>query len=179
MTNPDRDRGDDGVGGLEDLPWTEAERAQRETEMRELVANFDNRGGPVTIGLALSTDAYPKLLRLHPVPDRSHTRSAIRGDVMARKRTGSPGLVTSAPRPMSEFDPAQRCWIHEQLNEKTFEWQPVWELDYRRKAYLHAPEVINWDGLLLDGWWPWSARPAGAIEGWPWASPPPDTRQPR
>lgn len=64
-------------------------------------------------------------------------------------------------QPMSEFDPTKRCWVHEQLNDVTFAWDP---------PAPHGPGIVNWDGLLLDGWWPWDERPPAAVDEWPWSS---------
>ncbi len=73
-------------------------------------------------------------------------------------------------RPMSEFDPSHHCWVHEQMNDISFAWEPKRVEDYRRDAICgaHGPGVVEWDGLLLDGWWPQSHRPANTVEGWPW-----------
>ena len=76
-------------------------------------------------------------------------------------------------RSMTEFDPSQRCWVHEQLNDITFAWDPErtechW--DGRPRSGGHGPGVVNWDGLLFDGWWPWNERPPAAAEEWPWSS---------
>jgi hypothetical protein len=63
-------------------------------------------------------------------------------------------------RPMSEFDPSQSCWVHEQLNDATFAWEPAWETAYRRNAKVgrDGPGIVNWDGLLLDGWEPLAGK---------------------
>lgn len=57
-------------------------------------------------------------------------------------------------RPMSEFDPGRSCLVHDQLNEQLIEWQTAWKEEYKRYAHDHAPGVIDWYGLLLDGWLP-------------------------
>ena len=60
---------------------------------------------------------------------------------------------------MSEFDPAQPSLVHEGLNGDTFQWQPEkWSQDYRRRAIDWGSGIINWDGLLLDGWRPIAKR---------------------
>jgi hypothetical protein len=57
-------------------------------------------------------------------------------------------------RPMSEFDPSMPAMVHDQLND-TFEWMPEkWREHYERYASEHAPGIVSWDGLLLDGWRP-------------------------
>jgi len=44
------------------------------------------------------------------------------------------------------------CMVHDKLNNVTMEWKPPWARDYRRYAQPYdTPEVIAWDGLLLDG----------------------------
>lgn len=61
-----------------------------------------------------------------------------------------------SPRPMSEFDPSQPCWVHDRSRDTTFAWEPAWEDAYRRNAKSGHQEqgIVNWDGLLLDGWEP-------------------------
>jgi hypothetical protein len=80
-------------------------------------------------------------------------------------------LGICAMRPMSDFDPSQRCWVHERLNKVAFAWDPE-RADSERlsRTDMHGPGVINWDGLFLDGWWPWDETPADAVEEWPWSS---------
>jgi hypothetical protein len=65
---------------------------------------------------------------------------------------------------MSEFDPSKRCRVHDRLNDKTLDWDPVWADDYRRNAnyYGHGLDVVNWDGLLLDDREPFGACAARA-----------------
>ena len=58
-------------------------------------------------------------------------------------------------RPISEFDPSRPAMVHDQLNDMTFHWRPEEYRDhYERYARDHAPGIVEWDGLLLDGWWP-------------------------
>jgi hypothetical protein len=57
--------------------------------------------------------------------------------------------------PMSTFDPRRPCKVHDRLNDRTFDWKPEWVGNYREYAEPHNPNdprVMNWDGLLLDGW---------------------------
>lgn len=54
-------------------------------------------------------------------------------------------------RPMSEFDPSRPATVHDSLNDRMIEWQPEWVWSFR-KHRAHADGVIEWDGLLLDGW---------------------------
>jgi len=56
--------------------------------------------------------------------------------------------------PMSTFNPEVACRVHDALNKQVLDWQPAWAADYRRYASEHDTGVINWDGLLLDGWSP-------------------------
>lgn len=83
--------------------------------------------------------------------------------------------MPSDARPMVGFDPTQPCWIHERLNQRIFAWQPMTLAAWRKHATVgrHGLGVVNWDGLLFDGWWPWEERPSGALEHWPWSSRPP------
>jgi hypothetical protein len=60
-----------------------------------------------------------------------------------------------ALRPMREFDPAQPAMVHDQLNDDTFEWEPEkYREHYERYAQAWSPGIVEWDGLLLDGWQP-------------------------
>lgn len=79
-------------------------------------------------------------------------------------------------RPMSDFDPSQRCWLHEALNDVTFAWWPSWRDDYLLHADIgrHAEGIVNWQGLLLDGWLPWQAFPRNGELTWPWSDDPPE-----
>ena len=62
-------------------------------------------------------------------------------------------------RPMKEFDPAKPATVHDRLNDRSFEWRPkTMQENYEEYASPRADGVIEWDGLLLDGWEP---LPAG------------------
>ena len=43
--------------------------------------------------------------------------------------------------------------MHDQLNDKIIRWKPEWAHTWRDRSD-HAPGVVEWDGLLLDGWVP-------------------------
>jgi len=54
---------------------------------------------------------------------------------------------------MAEFDNSKPAIVHDKLNDKTIEWRPERYLEhYRTNAAPFEPGVIEWDGLLLDGW---------------------------
>jgi hypothetical protein len=58
-------------------------------------------------------------------------------------------------RPMKNFDPTKPAMVHDRLNDRTFEWKPAsMAANYRQYAEPFGPDVIAWDGLLLDGWLP-------------------------
>ena len=57
-------------------------------------------------------------------------------------------------RPMSEFDPTRPAFVHDELNDRTFEWKPEWAASYREHAIEDRGGKIGWDGLILDGWRP-------------------------
>lgn len=62
-------------------------------------------------------------------------------------------------RPMKEFDPSKPAMVHDRINDRTFEWKPeTMEANYRQYA-VTAGDVVEWDGLLLDGWLPLPAGP--------------------
>ena len=52
-------------------------------------------------------------------------------------------------RPMKEFDAAKPATVH----DRSFEWKPkTMQENYEKCATPRADGVIEWDGLLLDGW---------------------------
>jgi hypothetical protein len=53
---------------------------------------------------------------------------------------------------MSEFDPSEPAILHDRRNDRTIAWSPAFEWEYKRNARQHAPGVIAFEGLLLDGW---------------------------
>jgi hypothetical protein len=55
-------------------------------------------------------------------------------------------------RPMSEFDPSEPAILHDRRNDRTIAWSPAFEWEFKRYARQHAPGVIAFEGLLLDGW---------------------------
>ena len=55
---------------------------------------------------------------------------------------------------MSTFNPDMPSRVHDRLNDHTLDWRQEWADHYRRYANEHDTGVINWDGLLLDGWCP-------------------------
>jgi hypothetical protein len=57
-------------------------------------------------------------------------------------------------RPMKDFDPSAPAMVHDRLNDRTFEWKPEWKANYEKYAKPFGPDVIGWDGLLIDGWRP-------------------------
>jgi hypothetical protein len=61
--------------------------------------------------------------------------------------------MADARRPMSAFDPSQPALVHDALNDPVFEWQPErCEAHFRKYGEQWCTDVVNWDGLLLDGW---------------------------
>jgi hypothetical protein len=66
-----------------------------------------------------------------------------------------------AMHPMKEFDPTKPAMVHDRLNDRTFECKPAtMQANYEKYAEAFGPDVIEWDGLLLDGWLPLSAQPS-------------------
>jgi hypothetical protein len=61
-------------------------------------------------------------------------------------------------RPMSEFDPAKRARIYDNLNDVFIEWDPADAENYRQYARPYRgkgyEELTAWDGLELLGWRP-------------------------
>jgi hypothetical protein len=60
------------------------------------------------------------------------------------------------PRPMKAFDPSRPARLHEQLNDRIDDWQPVARETWCRRMKWHDPAatVMDWEGLLYDGWEP-------------------------
>jgi hypothetical protein len=51
--------------------------------------------------------------------------------------------------------------VHDRLNDRTFEWKPAtMQANYEKYAEAFGPDVIEWDGLLFDGWLPLGAQPS-------------------
>lgn len=61
-------------------------------------------------------------------------------------------VVAADLRPMIEFNPWRRSLVHDRLNDRMIEWQPAWLASFIQDSADHEPGVIEWDGLLLDGW---------------------------
>jgi hypothetical protein len=57
-----------------------------------------------------------------------------------------------ALNPMSTFDPARRCRIHDLLNDEMVEWSPELAASYRKSAFEEQAGIMSFDGMLLDGW---------------------------
>jgi hypothetical protein len=65
-------------------------------------------------------------------------------------------MAPSDANPMRTFDPSKPCMVHDGLNDDWFEWHPEREeARFRQQAERHSrddPDVIAYQGLLLDGW---------------------------
>jgi hypothetical protein len=66
----------------------------------------------------------------------------------AQQRTGDSPLY----RPMSEFDPSEPALVHDRRHNRVLPWSPAFRRSYERTARELAPGVVDYDGLLLDGW---------------------------
>jgi hypothetical protein len=59
-------------------------------------------------------------------------------------------------RPMSEFDPTKPALAYDQLNDKTFNWEPERFLQhFRQYAKLDFDSdngQVEWDERSFDGW---------------------------
>ncbi len=53
---------------------------------------------------------------------------------------------------MSEFDPSEPAIVHDRRSNRAIPWSPAFEWEFKRRATQHAPGVIAFEGLLLDGW---------------------------
>jgi len=69
-------------------------------------------------------------------------------------------------RPMALFDPTRAGQqVHDRLNEQVIDWNPErhgrnWQEHGHRDF---GDGVIEWDGLLLDGWRPVADRAIGEL----------------
>jgi len=55
-------------------------------------------------------------------------------------------------RPMSEFDPSEPALVHDLRHDRVLPWSPSFRRSYERTARELTPGVVDYDGLLLDGW---------------------------
>ncbi len=56
-------------------------------------------------------------------------------------------------RPMSQFDPSKPAVLHDDLNDKMIAWTGEQADHWHRYAHPHDDGgIIEWDGLLIDGW---------------------------
>lgn len=53
--------------------------------------------------------------------------------------------------PMSRFDPSKPCLVHDRSG-RSITWSPDWAPTYCRYAREQADGLIDFDGLVLDGW---------------------------
>jgi hypothetical protein len=53
---------------------------------------------------------------------------------------------------MSEFDPSEPSLVHDRRRDRLLPWSPAFRRSYERSAREHAPGVIAYENLLLDGW---------------------------
>jgi len=67
----------------------------------------------------------------------------------AAHRQGDP---TPLFRPMSEFDPSEPALVHDLRRDRVLSWSPSFQRSYKRNARELTPGVVDYDGLLLDGW---------------------------
>jgi|ERR1700739_980285 hypothetical protein len=70
----------------------------------------------------------------------------------SRQGYDEPPKLEDTMNPMSTFNPAQPCRVHDEVNNKFLEWKPEWAAHYREHADKRSDGIIAWDGYLLDGW---------------------------
>jgi hypothetical protein len=62
-------------------------------------------------------------------------------------------------QPMQTFNPDAPCVIQNQLNNELIQWDTQWAAHYLEFAQpFDSPDLISWDGMLLDGWFPHQTR---------------------
>ena len=61
-------------------------------------------------------------------------------------------------RSMNEFVPEEGVMVHDGLNDHWFSLTPDWAKDMKLNAHPnYRRALLEWDGLILDGWLPGSA----------------------
>jgi hypothetical protein len=63
-----------------------------------------------------------------------------------------PTVPPHALRPMDDFDPTEPAILHDRLNDQIVTWTGELKDDWVKKAKPHTIGVIEFDGLLFDGW---------------------------
>jgi hypothetical protein len=61
-------------------------------------------------------------------------------------------MMGTTLRPMSEFEPTKPAVLHDQLNDKMVAWTGEDVASWRAYSNPHRAGVVEWDGLLFDGW---------------------------
>ena len=69
-----------------------------------------------------------------------------------RRAAQSQGEPVPLFRPMSEFDPSEPALVHDLRQDRLLPWSPSFQRSYKRTARELTPGVVDYDGLLLDGW---------------------------
>jgi hypothetical protein len=63
-------------------------------------------------------------------------------------------------QPMSTFEPTVSVDVHDQLTDRIIRWKPEWAETWHECRY-YVLGVVEWKGMLLDGWAPISAHERG------------------
>ena len=66
--------------------------------------------------------------------------------------TAARTAIRALIRPMSDFDPSEPSLVHDRRRDRMLPWSPAFRRSYERSAREHAPGVVAYEGLLLDGW---------------------------
>jgi len=61
-------------------------------------------------------------------------------------------VAPPALRPMDEFDPSEPAILHDRLNDSIVTWTGEKVSEWKQYARPHTVGVIEFDGLLFDGW---------------------------
>jgi hypothetical protein len=64
-------------------------------------------------------------------------------------------LTPHGYNPIKTFDPTKPALLHEQLNDAVIPWEGTADeiASWRKHASRYdSDEVMEWDGLLIDGW---------------------------
>ena len=60
--------------------------------------------------------------------------------------------MSTLTRPMGEFNPTEPAILHDRLGDNVVPWTGEMSEDWLRRARPRSDGLVEWDGLLFDGW---------------------------
>lgn len=73
-------------------------------------------------------------------------------------------MMTTSLHPMSDFDPRRSAYLYDSLNEHWLRWRPEYAERWR-EARNEKRGVVNFDGMLFQGWLEIEEADAAGISG--------------